>query len=327
MSFFEQIAANYGYYVRLMIALAVIAYDDPMHSIPDRVEPLGVNVVWGPVEGDDGLGVSYTRAFVVHQPENDEYTVVIRGTNPLSLMSWTLEDFDVGNVVAFNTVAPDAPDSAVIAQGTYYGLAYLVALRDSTGRTMVEFLRQVHPEKLFVTGHSLGGTLTPPLFAYLNEMVYGGRNTGNMAPFSFAGLSPGNGAFNTYFNGLFDSGLQWRFHNTLDIAPYMWASLDSLQHVYTPNRLSWEWPESEWVPRKFREAAPHGYAQPAGGRALPGEFDRGLVADHLWPAQAADQHHGCTYMDLVRQEVPDSTIQPEFAEALGVICPPAAARR
>jgi hypothetical protein len=327
MSFLSQIASNYGYYVRLMIALAIIAYDDPMTSIPGRVEQIGMEVVWGPAEIGDGLDVSYTRAFIVHDPASDEYTVVIRGTNPLSLLSWTLEDFDVGHTVPFNTVAPNAPASALISQGTYNGLAYLVELRDTTGRTLVEYLQQVRPEKLFVTGHSLGGTLTPPMFAYINEMVYGGTNTGNMAPFSFAGLTPGNAAFNTYFSGLFDSGVQWRVHNTLDIAPYLWASLDSLQHVYTPNHLSWGWPESDWLSRKFSEAAPNGYMQPEGGQALTGVFDPGFVAEHLWMAQAAHQHHGCTYLDLIQQAFPASSTQVDFTLAARPVCPPSPPRR
>lgn len=300
MSLVAEILANYGHYARLMVALAVIAYNDPISSIPEQVEPLGVQVVWGPAEIGDGLGVSYTRAFITRDSTGSEYTVVIRGTNPLSLLSWTLEDFDVGTAVPFNTVAPTAPAGAMISRGTYNGVAYLAELRDPrTGQTIVQYLQQVQPPKLLVTGHSLGGTLTPPMFAYLNQALYGGRYTENMAPFSFAGLSPGNAAFNTYFNGLFDARLRWRFHNTLDIAPYMWASLDSLQHVYTPFNLSWGWPESDWLTRKFSEAARIGYAQPAGGCALQGQFDSTVVAEHMWTAQAAHQHHGSTYQQLV----------------------------
>jgi pimeloyl-ACP methyl ester carboxylesterase len=306
MPFFRDLAFDHGHYARLMIALAVIAYDDPMSGIPAQVEPLGVQVVWGPADIGDGLGVSYTRAFITADSAAQEYTLVIRGTNPLSLLSWTLEDFDVGTTVPFNTLAPNAPAGAAISQGTYNGLAYLVELRDpDTRQSIVQYLQQMKPRKLYVTGHSLGGTLTPAMFAYLNEMLYGGTRTDSMALFSFAGLSPGNAAFNTYLTGLVDPTHQWRFHNTLDIAPYMWVSLDSLQSVYQPYSLSWGWPESDWLTRKFSEAAPNGYAQPAGGWALQGQFDStSNAADRRWTAQAAHQHHGCTYQALVNLAFP-----------------------
>jgi hypothetical protein len=306
--FITQILSNYGHYARLMVALAVVAYSDPMSSIPEQVEQqLGVQVVWGPAEIGDGLGVSYTRAFITRDSTGEEYTVVIRGTNALSALSWTLEDFEVGTAVPFDSVVRSAPDGAMIARGTYLGIAYLAELRDPvTHQTIVEYLVQQKPPKVLVTGHSLGGTLVPPMFAYLNDALNGGGYAQNMAPFSFAGLTPGNAAFNTYFNGLFDPALRWRFHNTLDIAPYLWASPDSLQHVYTPYNLSWGWPESDWLARKFREAAPIGYAQPAGDVPLPGVFDSTFVDDRLWAAQAVQQHHGCTYHALVNTAFPDS---------------------
>jgi hypothetical protein len=306
MPFPTDVASNYGYYARLMIALAVIAYADPMASIPGQVEPLGQQVVWGPAELVDGLGVSYSRAYITRRDSMDEYTLVIRGTNALSLQSWTLQDFDVGRAVPFNTLAPHAPPNALISQGTYNGMADLLSLKDSTGRTLVEYLRDVRPGRLYVTGHSLGGTLTPPMFALLNDTLYGGVYVENMAPFSFAGLSPGNAAFNTYFNGLFDPQLRWRFHNTLDIAPSMWASLSDIRNIYRSHRLFWDFLERDWLSLKFREGRRFGYEQPAGGWALEGQFDSTIVDDHLWAAQAAHQHHGPTYQMLVNAAFPDS---------------------
>lgn len=317
---FSNVLSDYAHYARLMAALAVLAYNDPMTSIPQHVEPLGVQVVWGPAEKDDGLGVSYTRAFITRDTASNVYTVVIRGTNPLSLLSWTLEDFDVSKAVPFNSIVPSAPADALIAQGTYYGLAYLAELRDPhSGKTMVEYLLQAQPDTVLVTGHSLGGTLVPPTFAYLHAWLTENDSTVAMAPFSLAGLSPGNAAFNTYFNGLFDPQLQWRFHNTLDVAPYLWWSLDGLRNVYSANGLSWGWPESEWLTHKFSQAAPIGYAQPAGGWALEGTFDSTFVSEHLWMAQAAHQHHGCTYFALVSAVVPADTAQP--SRNFQTVCP------
>jgi len=297
--------SNFGYYPRTMINLSVIAYSDPMSSIPAQVEALGLEVVWGPAELVDGLGVSYSRAYIAHRSDPDEYTVVIRGTNPESWLSWTQEDFDIGTTVPFSTYAANAPADALIAAGTANGMNDLLSLADpTTGQSIVQYLQQADPGYLYVTGHSLGGTLTPPMFGYLNYALYGGGFVHNMALFSFAGLTAGNAGFNTYFNGLFNPEFPWRYHNTLDIAPFMWWSLADIQNIYAPYSLSWGWPEDEWLTDKFNQAAGIGYAQPLGDQALNGVFNTSILDDYLWTAQAVYQHHGTTYQALVNAAFP-----------------------
>lgn len=313
------VTSNFGWYARAMIALAVIAYTDPMakfNTDMEREAP-GWSVVWGPAELKDELGITYSRAFIAQRDTFDEYAVVIRGTNPVSWQSWTLQDFDVTRTVAFNTLplAAGAPGSARISQGTFNGMHDLIRLQDSTRRSIVEFLQETQPGSLYVTGHSLGGTLTSPMFAYLNQVLYGGA-ADNMALFGFAGLAPGDAGFNAYLNGMVDPRVAWRFHNTLDIAPFLWWSLPNVQFIYGAHDLGWGSLEGAWLTHKFREANGQ-YAQPLGDYALTGVFYRGFLdqAGSDWTDQAMHQHHGSTYKALVDSAFSADTI------------PPAAARR
>jgi hypothetical protein len=297
------IASGFTKYPPLMIRLCNVSYLG-MRAIPDAVKNLGLEVVWGPAELVSIVDVAYSLMFVARDPATDEYTVVVRGTNFDSLESWIKEDFQVGETRPFQSLVPGAPADALISLGTYDGITDLLRLTDPATQLGVEiFLRGARPSRLYVTGHSLGGTLTPPLFAYLAS-VLGGAPT--MAPFSFAGLTSGNAAFANYFATLVGSGLPWRFYNTLDIAPLLWWSQSAVENIYAGHGLHWGFPEDDFLERKFREAAPVGYTQPKGGQALPGTFDEDWLKRHSWMDQALQQHHVATYQTLIDAAFPAS---------------------
>ena len=307
MTTLEPLASNYNYYPRLMIRLCLISYDD-LNLIASKVKSLGWEVVWGPAELVSWLDISYSLAFVCRRQQSSqppEYTVVIRGTNMMSWDSWELEDFAIGTTRPFNELAPHAPANALVSHGTFRGTQYLLELRDpKTKIGMVDFLRKLGPNLLYVTGHSLGGTLSPPMFAYLNDVLYGGKAT-NMALWTFAGLTPGDINFNTYFNKLLVQQFKWRLHNTLDIAPFCWWSMNDIRIVYQSNGLNWGWPEERLIKDLFKQGEGKNYAQPIGGdQALPGTFNKYIIDDYLWTAQAMFQHHVSTYMSLVDTAYP-----------------------
>ncbi len=298
-------STGYGYYPRTMIRLATIAYMS-MSEIPAAVRSLGLNVVWGPAELVKD-GEAYSAMFVCMRNDPREYTTVIRGTNLMSWWSWTSEDFDIGTMKPFNLLAPHAPSNALVSEGTFNGITDLLALRDpKTGAGVVDFLRAANPQSLFVTGHSLGGTLTPPLFALLNDLLYGSRPVANMTLWSFAGLTPGDGGFNTYFNTLFNPGFPWRLHNTLDIAPFCWWSYGDIENVYARYNLRWDSLDKALFDDLFAQAKGNGYAQPRGDLALPGTFSTWGLDPYIWELQAIYQHHTSTYQILVDTAYPSA---------------------
>ncbi len=313
MDVFENIARNYDFYPNTAIALCAIAYDR-MSAIPAEVaSQTGLQVVWGPAELKSWDDISYSRAYIAGDAATGEYFVAIRGTNFDSIVSWRKQDFDLDKTQPFGALPgnpPGAPADALIAQGTFNGMVDLLNLRDpATGASMLEFLKLLKPQFLYVTGHSLGGTLAPTLFAYLNAMLYGAGPTTNMALWSFAGLTAGGTGFNAYFNSILpnDQGFLWRIQNSLDVAPLCWWSYAGIQQIYTPYDLHWDCIDKHVVEDLFADAAKAGigYGHPQPGLVLPGAFDHSILDGDIWALQALHQHHPATYQTLVKTRYPN----------------------
>lgn len=302
----------YNHYPNTMINLCTISYED-IGNIASSVQKIGQSVVWGPVQLVSSVYVPYSLMYVAFDNATKEYIVVIRGTNFDSWSSWTEQDFAIGNTQPFNTLPSNtpinAPSSALISQGTFNGMSDLISLKDPVTKiNIVDFFNGVikinKNFKLYVTGHSLGGTLTPPMFAYLNDQLYGGGFVNNMALWSFAGLTAGNVGFNSYFNSLLNSQFQWRIHNSLDIAALLWYSKSDVENIYKPYRLYWGWAEEDFIKNLFKEANGISYEQPKGDCSLTGIFDYSIIYEDIWTAQALHQHHSITYKKLVKTHFP-----------------------
>ncbi len=300
-------SSNYNYYPNAMINLCVISYAEDINDIPAQVAAMGLQVVWGPAQWVDEFGVSYSLMYVAMNPATGEYTVVIRGTNPTSLATWLDQDFDVAFTQPFKLLVPSAPSNALISQGTYNGMNDLISLTDPvTNELLTTFLGNLNPRTLYVTGHSLGGTLVPTMELYLNSFLYGGGYLHNMASWSFAGLASGNVAFANYYNSLSNPEFPWRIHNPLDIAPFCFWSESSLQNIYNSYGLPWS--SLDFILRGivdglFLVASPNNYAQPVGDQVLPAQFNTG---ESGWAEQAFYQHHATTYQALVALQYPIS---------------------
>lgn len=313
-----------------MINLCNLSYGSAagIHQAVSDYNP-NLQVIWGPVEyTPPGAYESVSLIYIVKgnivSNSGNEYTVVIRGTNMLSWDSWEDEDFDTGVQVGFNRIVSAAPPAAKIARGTYTGMNFL--MNHSTNArwpippqdTLKRLGRNL--QYLNVTGHSLGGTLVAPYFTYiLNYLLPELRlPLGNCQPFSFAGLTPGNAAFNTYFGRHYTSGLQWRYVNPLDIAPNCWWSKRNIEKIYEPYVKWYDWatlrygvPEDILVNRLFSglPAAPDNYVQPPGEVLLPESFNSHV--EYLdWILQAMYQHHGTTYLSLMTATVAAESSKP-----------------
>ena len=311
MDICDEISSGYKSFALRAIDLCSIAYDDK-NKIKNKVKKdTGFDVVWGPQVLYDALGVAYSAMFVAKDPTTKHLYIVIRGTDMYSLYSWLEEDFDVGtgeNLFKMPGINSHFVPNVPIAKGTHRGLKELLSMTDdTTGHNLVTFLQNHRYPLIYIMGHSLGGTLTPPMMLYLNYVLNGGAVITNMIPFTFAGLSPGGHVFNYYFNHRFTSTVNWRVHNTLDIAPFMWGSGSYVYDVYKPWDLTlWDFtPDKGLIEHYFYEAARSGlrYGQPQAGQALQGVFDKSIIDENLWSAQAAHQHGTKTYKKLIQKRL------------------------
>lgn len=302
----------FAYYPNTMVNLCCISYS-AMNTIIGEVQTYNpdLEVVWGPAELVSEFDVSYSRAFVARSKSTNEYITVIRGTNPTSLLSWIKEDFEVKNRIPINRLAPDVPNDVLISEGAFDGISYLMQLVDNnkygvgTKLRLLDFLVKEKPTNLYVTGHSLGGTLTPPMLVLLHAVLNKvGALPKFLCPFSFAGLTAGGDAFNTYFNSLL-TGLStpWRFHNSLDVAPLLFEDLQKVKDLYKPyfEPSLIEKGILDWL---FMEAGDK-YAQPPGNDfQLQGVFVPML---NDFAKQGGQQHHAQpTYQYLVANAYPYS---------------------
>lgn len=295
---------SYNYYPNIMIKLSSLAYAD-VSDIESGVNALGLSLVWGPVYKGSDWRFSDSLMFVVCNNSTNEYTVVIRGTNAVSIFSWLTEDFDIASTEPFSDFVPTAPVNALISKATYNGINDLLALNDN-GVSVIDFLRSVNPRYLYVTGHSLGGTLVSPVFAYLNDQLYGGGFVNNMAPWAFAGITPGNSYFADYYNSLFNPEFAWRIHNPLDIVPLLFPAggVDAVKDIYEPYGLKLFLldPVRGILDYLFDRSAKNNYTQPVGDQVLPAVFNK--EKKDFWIDQAGYQHHSTTYEILVAMQYP-----------------------
>src|SRR5262249_8685312 len=135
--------------------------------------------------------------FIASAPEDRQLVVTIAGTNPNSIFDWFVLDWDVGKVVRWPYGSH--PQGAAISEGSWLGLQILRALRPGygvpgMGTTLGEFLTLAMRDlnqttTLIVTGHSLGGALSPALALWLQETqsFWDPRGQATVMCYSYAG--------------------------------------------------------------------------------------------------------------------------------------------
>lgn len=213
----------------VLMTLAGIAYGDPARIpayLAQAAPTAGWKVLWMPV-----VDAAPTNYMFVAGDGAGQCVVAIRGTypNPFSEAYWDdgSQDSPFGDMVDW----PGTP-GAKIAAGTHAGLTNLMALRDASGRTLVEYIATMSvPALVTVTGHSLGGTLAPVLA--LN--IAAARKGLVVGSTSYAGLTPGNAAFAALFGtGSALRGPIRRVYNTLDSVAYGWDRVWATHDFYQP---------------------------------------------------------------------------------------------
>jgi len=282
------------------------------------------DLVWGPAVFKFALAeLDDNMMFVVQdvtQPAH--YAVVVRGTNAAAALDWLLEVFNVHDQLTWSEVlaatgggGPRAapPPDAKIAKGIYDGLAALTGMvpddGPGAGSTLKEFLAGVSqrhrgvPLHVEVTGHSLGGALSPVLGLWLadTQPSWDPAGSARLSVWAFAGPTPGNQPFAAYYRSRLGDAAA-RVWNPLDVIPKAWevATLEEVADLYEPLT------RADAVERALLDAArdrvkDEGYAQP-----LPRATPLPAALNSAYPTftkQLGWQHH-CGYQCALLINVP-----------------------
>lgn len=195
------------------------------------------NRVWGPVVYvDPDSGTTINTMYIAQQKGTNNYVVAIAGTDPSSKLDWGFEDFDAIITWGWPYCANPKDSSSVrIGLPSLTGLGVLMTMVDSSlslgAREYLGTQTQNNGSiNVWVTGHSLGGALSPTYALFLNDTKAKWVNSGgsaNINVLAVAGASPGNVNFSSYYNNELGPNT-YRVWNTMDLVP----------HGFQPDMLS-----------------------------------------------------------------------------------------
>lgn len=211
------------------------------------------DLIWGPyVYTHDTTGpdfVADNTMMVLYSAAENAIVIAVAGTNAVSDFGWIQEDFNVSSAVQWSTVVGGNDTASYISTGTNTGLNTLLNLPgpNNSGTNLVDFLTGYLNDNTFadglqliVTGHSLGGALSPTLALYLKqtEGVPQGWNAESkvkgVQAWPTAGPTPGN----LEFAALLSLHVNYNsFYNTLDVIPHAWQAntLAKIPTIYQGN--------------------------------------------------------------------------------------------
>jgi hypothetical protein len=201
------------------------------------------------VHADNTIGVYYSQSLHL-------FVVAIAGTNAISVFDWIKEDVAVINMVDWKSIT--GKGKGKIAQGTATGLDILLHNIQPEGQPSVldnikNFIEQrsIQGAEIAVTGHSLGGALSPALALYMlnTQNTWDTSNSLKISAYPTAGPTIGNSNFTTYYESLISEQPTFgkidykAFYNPLDIVPHAWQVtppqgkpiLQAMFNIYEPH--------------------------------------------------------------------------------------------
>lgn len=197
-------------------------------------------LVWGPVVDvsplpiiGDFLAIN-TMYIARSSGATPQYVVAIAGTNEVSKFDWLIEDFWVDKTVTWPYLPSGSETNPQISDGTNFGLNKLLGMQDN-GQSARDYLQANATEtsgtSVMVTGHSLGGALSPSYALYLHDTAADWNADGNATIFCqpTAGPTPGDENFATYYDDALGSKTN-RVWNKFDMVPHAWEK-DMLEEV------------------------------------------------------------------------------------------------
>lgn len=218
------------------------------------------DIVWGPAVFKDVLSTYADNVMMVAKGTANsslpgQLVVAVAGTNMDSWYDWLVEDLWVFQTTPWPTTNPNPGTHACISKGTADGLSHLLKLIPSpgmpgSGYDLKDFLGAtaaslLAPTVITVTGHSLGGALSPVLALHLEETQATWDPSGKiiLGCMASAGPTPGNSDFAQYYDRTAVGRATSRQCNAMDLVPHAWAqsTLKEVSTLYVPEiRQNWE---------------------------------------------------------------------------------------
>ena len=214
-------------------------------------------------------------SMTIFKDNNNNYVVGIEATNPSSITDWVDLDLKVFSTVPFD----NDKSHGSLSQGTSIGLnTYLLHLTDMhTNQTAMQFLDTVsNMASLTITGHSLGGALSPVFALYLKNNLK--KNNSNIYCLATAGASPGDMDFIKYYDQQLGNN-SVRLWNSLDVVPHAWEpdTMGRIDSIYQPKSGSIAFDSPYNCNQKTKPSAPFaGMATPADIKAEVGHLIKKL---------------------------------------------------
>lgn len=205
------------------------------------------DLVWGPMVFQAPHSTVADNAMYVAQSVSNprEYVVAISGTNPISAYGWVVEDAKLIPMVDWPYNTGSSVATGKISSGTNTGMTVLMSQLQDNGKTLSQFLGDQisgsrNPLSVTVTGHSLGGALSPAVALALldtqgTEPGWDPKGKSKIAVQPSAGPTPGNDVWRNYYDGRLGSATD-RLWNKIDVVPHAWqlSMLDQIPTLYVP---------------------------------------------------------------------------------------------
>jgi hypothetical protein len=229
--------------------MAAILANDTVEALIGKWTP-----IWGPVAyshtDNDTSITDNTMVLLQGKDPSDSakvlYVVAIAGTNSISIFDWAFEDFAAlemvqwpapprqgENNLPYFTNPTKTNNHRTTDKGSYISVGITTGInnlfnnmRDGDKGTLIEFLkRDVGNQpgaELLVTGHSLGGGLTPVVALALKENQNYWNPAGNftVTAYPYAGQSPGNNHFAAHLHERMGANHFHGAYNVLDVVPH-----------------------------------------------------------------------------------------------------------
>ena len=208
-----------------------------------------------PPNAKKGL-VAENTTVILNNKDETAFIIGVAGTNFISTYDWFIEDLEVETQIPWNTEivnynTPNYNPNGSTSQG-YVSKSTAIALsnvwnkKNAKGKTAIELLTASLPKKskktitISVTGHSLGGAISPALAQALqdNQEIWNPNKLKvSIVTYIFAGPTPGDEDWVNYVKNSLGTSNVSSTYNKNDIVPHAWdlSMISEMRTLFAPN--------------------------------------------------------------------------------------------